>query len=216
MVALRAPYFAPEEFLDEPAEARGDLYGAGALLYFLATAEPPLAIARSDEIVLSVLKKDPQPPRPRARDLSSAVETVILEALAKYPEDRFRSATAMRSALRSRPATLAPDIAHRERQARPRPRRVNTRVTVTAGAIVLALVLLSLGIGQLSAAAAKPKLVLARFPSLRSPTRASRCRAAPSSGRLRPCCSTGCRCSRARTARSTSRCRSPPVAASIA
>jgi hypothetical protein len=164
-VAMRAPFFAPEEFLDEPAEARGDLYGAGALLYFLATAEPPLAIARSDEIVLSVLKKDPQPPRPHARDLSSAVETVILEALAKYPEDRFRSANAMRAALRSRPATLAPDIAHRERQARPRPRRVNGRVTVTAGAIVLALILLSLGIGQLSAAAAKPKLVLGEIPA---------------------------------------------------
>jgi hypothetical protein len=160
----RAPYFAPEEFLDEPAEARGDLYSAGALLYFLATGQPPLAIARSDEIVLSVLRKEPLPPRPRARDLSSAVETVILEALAKYPEDRFRSASAMRAALRSRPATLAPEIGHRERQARPRPRRLNTRVALTAGALVLVLAALSFGIGQLAAAAARPSLVLGAIP----------------------------------------------------
>jgi len=57
----------------------------------------------------SHLEVPPPPPRQRRPDLPPAMEQVILQALAKRPEQRFQTATAMAQALASAATSLPPD-----------------------------------------------------------------------------------------------------------
>ncbi|MFO0980476.1 MAG: protein kinase [Planctomycetota bacterium] len=157
----RAPFLSPEEFLDEPIDARSDVYSAGALLYFMATGQAPLSIDSPEEIVATVIKREPAPPRAsQAARISSAVEGVIMQALAKYPEDRFAGAGAMRDALRSRPAVMTPALRPRERARRsPRP-PIGLRTVLATASVAGVLLVISLLIPEMTASA-KP-LVMAR------------------------------------------------------
>jgi ligand-binding sensor domain-containing protein/tRNA A-37 threonylcarbamoyl transferase component Bud32 len=101
-------YMAPEQAQGRPADARTDIYALGVVLYELVAgrrpyeAETPLAVA-----LMHI--HDPLPlPRSLNPAIPEALERVILQALAKRPEDRFQSAGAMVEALRlAEPAVMA-------------------------------------------------------------------------------------------------------------
>ncbi len=92
-------YVAPELF--EPhrrADALSDLYSLGVLLYELVTRRLPFSA--ENQIALVSMHMNSQPPSPRVYvpALPPQVEQVVLRALAKQPQQRYQSASALAEA----------------------------------------------------------------------------------------------------------------------
>jgi serine/threonine-protein kinase len=99
-------YMAPEQVAGEPVDARCDLYALGCVLYELVTGTRPFE--GSPVVVMGKqLREEPKLPRSEVPELPAEVEAVIMKALAKAKEDRYKTARAMREALEE--ALVAPD-----------------------------------------------------------------------------------------------------------
>jgi serine/threonine protein kinase/WD40 repeat protein len=92
-------YMAPERFRGV-TDARGDVYGLGATLYELVTLRPAFDDADRLRLMERVTHEIPVPPRQLDRGIPRDLETIILKAMEKLPQDRFRTATAMADELR--------------------------------------------------------------------------------------------------------------------
>ena len=94
-------YMAPEQVAGEAVDARCDVYALGCVLYELVTGLRPFEGKSSVVVLGKQLRELVEPPRSRApeRNISEALERVVMKALEKTPEDRFASAKAMRDAL---------------------------------------------------------------------------------------------------------------------
>jgi hypothetical protein len=89
------PYMAPEQVRGEAADARTDVYGAGAVLYELATGRRVFEGRTGAELSAAILTEAPPPPRRTTSSLSPGLEAVILKALDKDPDLRYQSAREM-------------------------------------------------------------------------------------------------------------------------
>ena len=93
-------YMAPEQGRDGHCDARSDIYSTGIAYYEALTGTVPF----DADTPLAILMKhinDPLPlPRKFDPSIPESFERVALKALAKRPDDRFQSATAMTEALK--------------------------------------------------------------------------------------------------------------------
>ncbi len=96
-------YLAPEA-LAGGAEARSDLYALGATLHHAAAGVAPFGGSDLTALVRAIAERPP-PPLP---DLPAALAALIARLLAKDPERRFASASALASALDDIAAAIAP------------------------------------------------------------------------------------------------------------
>jgi serine/threonine-protein kinase len=95
-----AAYLAPEQLYEDGViDHRTDLYATGVLLYRLLTGRLPFE-AKASRLLIQIVEEKPRPPSERRSGLTKDVDRVILSALAKNAEDRFRDAEAMAEALR--------------------------------------------------------------------------------------------------------------------
>jgi serine/threonine-protein kinase len=92
-------YMSPEQIRGQDVDARSDFYALGAVLYEMVTGRLPFQSDSEYELMRAQIEDAPPPPRDLAPQVSSAMEQVILRALAKQPEDRFQSAAEFRAAL---------------------------------------------------------------------------------------------------------------------
>jgi hypothetical protein len=94
-------YAAPEMVLGQPIDRRVDIYALGMMLYQLLTGRT--AFSATTPVQLLMLQAQAQPPSPRSFNpaIPPAVETVILKALAKSPDQRFSSVAELVAALRA-------------------------------------------------------------------------------------------------------------------
>jgi serine/threonine-protein kinase len=98
--AIGTPHFiAPESLLGEDSDARGDLYGLGATLFFLLTGTRPFEGLTGLALVGAVSGATPDPPSSRAPGVSRALDAVVLRCLASAPEDRFADMAALDASL---------------------------------------------------------------------------------------------------------------------
>jgi tRNA A-37 threonylcarbamoyl transferase component Bud32 len=92
-------YIAPEQGLEGQSDARSDIYSLGIVLYEALTCRTPFEA----DTPLAILMKHLNDPLPRpsqvVSDIPEPLERVVLEALAKRPEDRYQSAAEMGLAL---------------------------------------------------------------------------------------------------------------------
>jgi tRNA A-37 threonylcarbamoyl transferase component Bud32 len=96
-------YMAPERFYgDKDADPTSDLYSVGAVAYFLLTRRLVFD-GNAAQVLIDHAKTAPVPPRQLGVGISEELERVVLQALEKRPEDRFRSAEEFREALRQTP-----------------------------------------------------------------------------------------------------------------
>jgi hypothetical protein len=91
-VAGTPRYMAPEQLLGKGVDARTDVYGAGAVLYEMATGSKPFADTRGAPLVAAILNGTPIAPREVNPALSPALEQVILKAIDRRPELRYQTA----------------------------------------------------------------------------------------------------------------------------
>jgi len=136
-------YMAPEQFTpsDDTNYALVDIYATGTTLYRMLTGELPFK--GDNEFALRDAKLFTDPPRPRdlAAGISRELETCILRAIAKKPEERFQSAGEMRTSLCSavtqqafRETDKTQDIA----VSRPKPSRKGRTAGIVGSLVVLA------------------------------------------------------------------------------
>ena len=98
---LGTPYYmAPEQFLGEEVGPRSDIYAAGVILYQLLTGVRPFTGDSMIVIMNKVLKSDMRPPRAVNRDITPALEAVVIKAMARQPRERFQTAGEFANALR--------------------------------------------------------------------------------------------------------------------
>jgi serine/threonine protein kinase len=96
-------YMAPEQARGqgERVDARTDVYGLGAVLYYLLTGQPPHDGNTVDETLERAREALIVPPRRRNPRIPRTLEWICLKAMAVDPQARFQSAVALRSALRA-------------------------------------------------------------------------------------------------------------------
>jgi serine/threonine-protein kinase len=89
-----ARYMSPEQLKGEETTPQSDLYSVGILLYHCLTGNPPFS-GDAGSVARQQIHRAPTPPRRLNKAISPHLEAVILKALAKDPEDRYPSASAM-------------------------------------------------------------------------------------------------------------------------
>lgn len=90
-------YLAPEQATESTIDARTDLYLAGLVLFETLTGARYLRGER--EIDLLRAAEDPTEQRPSEHGAPSSWDRLFNKALARFPEERFRSAEAFKKAL---------------------------------------------------------------------------------------------------------------------
>jgi len=96
-----AAYMAPEQARAEPLSEATDIYAVGVVLYEMITGDVPFDRPTAMATMLAHVQEEPVPPSRRApgAGIPAWLDGIVLQAMAKRPEDRFRSATAMARAL---------------------------------------------------------------------------------------------------------------------
>ena len=94
-----AQYLSPEQAQGREIDARSDIYSAGCLLYELITGRAPFVGESPVAIAYQHVGEPPQPPSVFNGEVPSALDTVVLHALAKEPENRYQSASEFASDL---------------------------------------------------------------------------------------------------------------------
>ena len=102
-------YMAPEIALGRSeVDGRADIYSLGCVAYYLLTGSPVFSGETPVATALAHINEKPVPPSERSEfAVPSALETVVLECLAKDPAGRPRSAIDLEKRLAAAmPATL--------------------------------------------------------------------------------------------------------------
>jgi serine/threonine protein kinase len=117
-------YVSPEQARGKDVDQRSDIYSLGIILYEMLTGDPPFG-GRKDmlsrtEILRAHVERTPRRPAEINQEIPPEIENVILRAMEKAPEDRFRSALDLLRAVRhargrstedlTQPETVPPPI----------------------------------------------------------------------------------------------------------
>ncbi len=104
--ALALPeHMAPEQILGEKADARSDVFLAGALLYWMLAGRPPFANeqatlgSKKENVSQRVRHESAKPLGKQVVDLPSSIERLVSRCLSKRPADRYADITSVTSEL---------------------------------------------------------------------------------------------------------------------
>ncbi|WP_217551918.1 serine/threonine-protein kinase [Streptomyces sp. GbtcB6] len=88
-IAMGTPhYMSPEQIGGTEVDQRSDLYSLGCVLYEIATGAPPFDLEDAWAILVGHRDTPPAPPRSHRPELPGWFEKVVLDLLAKRPEQR--------------------------------------------------------------------------------------------------------------------------------
>jgi eukaryotic-like serine/threonine-protein kinase len=92
-----AQYLSPEQARGETVDARSDLYSTGCLVYELLAGRPPFVGDSPVSVAYQHVREAPVPPSQLDTEITPEVDSVVLKALAKDPNDRYQSAGEMKA-----------------------------------------------------------------------------------------------------------------------
>ncbi len=146
-------YMSPEQAAGGRVDYRTDLYALGVVLYQMLAGRVPYRGTTPHATLHAVIYEPPPPPRQINPNLQPGLESVILQAVAKRPEQRFQRGADLTAALkaatagRARPAAVPPQPETRIAPARRRSPLIwivaGLAVVLIAMVAVLALLLLA-------------------------------------------------------------------------
>src|SRR5207302_26171 len=87
-------YMSPEQALAKRValDARTDVYSLGATLYELLTLEPAYNGRNREEVLRQIAFEEPRLPSRLNKAVPPELETIVLKAMAKSPEERYATA----------------------------------------------------------------------------------------------------------------------------
>jgi serine/threonine protein kinase/Flp pilus assembly protein TadD len=143
-------YMSPEQVRAKELDARTDLFSYGAVLYEMATGEPPFEGTSAGEICGAILHQEAVPPSQMNAKVVPALEAVILKALEKDCSLRYQHAADIRADLQrlkrdkeSGRVTAAPNLSGTKTTLHPRP---GTRAWMIVAAAFVVLAATGIGI----------------------------------------------------------------------
>jgi eukaryotic-like serine/threonine-protein kinase len=83
-------YMSPEQIKGEELDGRADIYSFGASMYEILTNRPPFRAASNQELLNKHIAEKPVSPQTHNPDLTNEISELILQMLAKKPEQRPR------------------------------------------------------------------------------------------------------------------------------
>jgi serine/threonine-protein kinase len=93
-------YMAPEMASGQPVDSRADLYALGCVGYYLVTGQRIFEGTHPMQVLVQHLQSEPVPPSVRiGRPVPPALEGLLLQCVAKSPDDRPQDATWLAEAL---------------------------------------------------------------------------------------------------------------------
>jgi serine/threonine protein kinase len=100
---IGSPMYAPPERVlgESEPDARGDIYSLGATAYFLLTGRPVFRGDKVLKVLFAHANESPLPPSELRPDVPTDVEAVIMQCLAKNPDQRFQTAEELEAALQA-------------------------------------------------------------------------------------------------------------------
>jgi serine/threonine protein kinase len=94
-----ASYLSPEQAQGGAIDQRSDVYSLGCVLYEMLTGRPPFTGDSPVAVASKHVLEQPIPPSRINPDVSSALDAVVMRAIAKNPDNRYQSAAEMKEDL---------------------------------------------------------------------------------------------------------------------
>jgi hypothetical protein len=93
-------YISPEQLASaKTVDGRADIYSLGCTLFEMLTLQPPFPLDTDFALMMAHLHEPAPDPRTVRPELSEEVAKVVMKAMAKDPDQRFKSCTEMRELL---------------------------------------------------------------------------------------------------------------------
>lgn len=88
-------YMSPEQWTTRPVDSRADIYSLGIMLYEMLSGFPPYKAETASQYMYMHLLEPPPSVRKHRAELPAEIEALINKAIAKEPDDRYQTATAL-------------------------------------------------------------------------------------------------------------------------
>ncbi|MCE5287628.1 MAG: Stk1 family PASTA domain-containing Ser/Thr kinase [Nocardiaceae bacterium] len=94
-----AQYLSPEQARGERVDRRSDVYSLGCVLYEILTGQPPFKGDSAVAVAYQHVREDPRLPSTVLKTVPRELDSIILKAMAKNPDNRYSTAAEMRNDL---------------------------------------------------------------------------------------------------------------------
>jgi serine/threonine protein kinase len=84
-------YMSPEQVKGRPVDGRTDIFSLGVVFYEMLTGEKPFPGQTITTVIYKIVNEEPVPPRQLNPSIHPGLNEIVLRALAKEPDVRYRS-----------------------------------------------------------------------------------------------------------------------------
>ena len=124
-----ADYISPEQARGQPATAQSDIYALGVTIYEALTGQLPFTGDTAVAVALQHVGSKPPPIRRHNPGVSTALEQLVMRALAKNPAERPATARDFANLLRAQEESEVRDTAYQPPYRNPAVPRTNTSIS---------------------------------------------------------------------------------------